>query len=399
MKSFFSSLPQSRVNSIDILRALTMILMIFVNDLWSLKDIPAWLEHVERGVDGMGLADSVFPAFLFIVGLSMPFALEVRRQKGDTQGQLLLHVLTRGVALLIMGVFLVNGESINAAATGMPRIFYNTLCCLSFIVIWNLDSKGSDKTLGYVSKAIGFIALLILAYYYRGGKEPNIETFQPHWWGILGLIGWAYLASGLITVLAKNNFYIILGAWVLFAVLSMASHAHLLPKSLSFIPDAIRGGTLTGLTMGGVLTAYVFQYFRNKQDNKNLTLVLLGISALWIVLSIITRPYWGLAKLGATPAWLFLCSAFTLLTFIGVYWLVDVYGKEKWFSIIRPAGTDTLLCYLIPYFAYATTRSLSIHIPEAIRIGTIGLIKSLLFAIVCAAITKLLVKSGVRLKL
>jgi predicted acyltransferase len=41
-----------------------MILMIFVNDLWSLKDIPAWLGHVERGVDGIRLADIVFPAFL-----------------------------------------------------------------------------------------------------------------------------------------------------------------------------------------------------------------------------------------------------------------------------------------------------------------------------------------------
>ena len=78
----------TRINSIDILRALTMILMIFVNDLWSLKNIPAWLGHVEHGVDGIGLADTVFPAFLFIVGMSMPFALQARKQKGDTTWQL-----------------------------------------------------------------------------------------------------------------------------------------------------------------------------------------------------------------------------------------------------------------------------------------------------------------------
>ena len=68
------------IASIDILRALNMVLMIFVNDLWSLKDIPAWLGHVERGVDGMGLADAVFPAFLFIVGLSLPYAINNRRK-------------------------------------------------------------------------------------------------------------------------------------------------------------------------------------------------------------------------------------------------------------------------------------------------------------------------------
>src|SRR6185436_15419171 len=95
------------VASIDILRALNMILMIFVNDLWSLNGIPAWLEHVERGVDGIGLADVVFPAFLFIVGLSLPYAINNRRQKGDTEFQLVTHALSRTIALLVMGVFLV----------------------------------------------------------------------------------------------------------------------------------------------------------------------------------------------------------------------------------------------------------------------------------------------------
>ena len=58
----------SRIHSIDVFRALTMLLMIFVNDLWTLKDIPEWLGHKPADVDGIGLADVVFPAFLFIVG-------------------------------------------------------------------------------------------------------------------------------------------------------------------------------------------------------------------------------------------------------------------------------------------------------------------------------------------
>src|SRR6187549_2746295 len=119
-----------RITAIDILRALTMILMIFVNDLWSLTNIPAWLEHVERGVDGIGLADIVFPAFLFIVGLSMPYAIDARRKKGATDWELVQHVLLRTAALLIMGVYLVNGENLNAEATGFPRLVWNTLACI-----------------------------------------------------------------------------------------------------------------------------------------------------------------------------------------------------------------------------------------------------------------------------
>src|SRR5688572_19416295 len=131
------SIPVTRIDSIDIVRALTMVLMIFVNDLWSLKDIPEWLEHVEQGVDGIGLADVVFPAFLFIVGLSLPYAINNRRKKGDTDWQLTKHVLVRTIALLVMGVFLVNGETINGEASGMPRPLWNVLCCTSFILIWN----------------------------------------------------------------------------------------------------------------------------------------------------------------------------------------------------------------------------------------------------------------------
>src|SRR5436190_21074136 len=151
------SIPFTRVASIDIVRALTMVLMIFVNDLWSLKNIPEWLEHVKPGEDGIGLADVVFPAFLFIVGLSLPFAVENRRKKGDTEWQLVKHVLLRTMALLVMGVFLVNGETINQAATGTLGYIWYPLSCLSFILIWNSYSKNTNRYLVYTLKAIGII--------------------------------------------------------------------------------------------------------------------------------------------------------------------------------------------------------------------------------------------------
>ena len=61
-------MPTRRLGSIDVIRALTMYFMVFVNDLWTDKDIPAWLEHAPGKADAMGFADIIFPAFLFIVG-------------------------------------------------------------------------------------------------------------------------------------------------------------------------------------------------------------------------------------------------------------------------------------------------------------------------------------------
>ena len=388
-----------RVTTIDILRALTMVLMIFVNDLWSLTNIPAWLGHVDQGVDGIGLADVVFPAFLFIVGLSIPYAMENRKRKGDGDLQLLKHLLWRTLALLVMGVFLVNGETVNAAATGMPRYVWGPACALSFILIWNAYPKKMAPVLVYSLRAVAIAALLVLAFIYRGGSDDALTTFGPKWWGILGLIGWAYLVSGLVAIIAKERLLIIAAAWMFFSILSMLYHAGLVPDVLSFIPSAILGGTLVGLTMGGVLTATIFRYYRARQENKTLTLVLLGFAAVLIGLTFLTRPHWGLAKLGATPAWLFLCSAFTILAFIVIYWVADVFKKDKWFDIVKPAGIATLLCYLIPYFAYFTTRALGINLPDFVLDGGVGLLKSFFFALLCVFITGGLIRAGVRMKL
>ncbi|MFA6947237.1 MAG: DUF5009 domain-containing protein, partial [Pedobacter sp.] len=146
-----------RISSIDILRAITMVLMIFDNDFWSLTDIPEGLRHVKRGVDGIGFSDVIFPAFLFIVGLSLPYAIQNRIKKGDSNFDLLRHVLLRTLALLVMGVFLVNGESVNYAAMGIPGWLWGPLCCLCFILIWNTYSNKVNKLLVNILKITGII--------------------------------------------------------------------------------------------------------------------------------------------------------------------------------------------------------------------------------------------------
>jgi heparan-alpha-glucosaminide N-acetyltransferase len=74
-----------RLHSIDVFRAVTMFLMIFVNDVDAVTNIPEWIKHVDAHTDGLGFADTIFPAFLFIVGLSLPFAIRNRINKGYSQ--------------------------------------------------------------------------------------------------------------------------------------------------------------------------------------------------------------------------------------------------------------------------------------------------------------------------
>lgn len=390
----------SRIAAIDILRGLTMALMIFVNDLWSVKDAPQWLKHVERDVDGMGLADVIYPAFIFIVGMSLYFAFLNRKAKGDSAVKLLLHVVERTAGLLVMGLFLVNGEMINGEATGIVRPVWNVLCCLSFILIWNLYPKQANKIWIIAIRISGVVILLILAILYRGG-EDGTDTFGIHWWGILGGIGWAYFAAALILIIGGNNFYSILGAFIFFSGVSMASKAGLIPHGgiLFFIPNPIRGGTFAALAIGGVLTSFIFHYFMKLNDNAKLFFLLSLFALILIGLSIYTRTFWGISKLSRTPAWLFICSALTIITFLIIYLLADLRKKDSWFNIIKPAGSDTLLCYLVPYFLYAAMRLSGFKWPEFLVASPIGLIKTVLFVLLCIWITRMLNKAGVRLKL
>src|SRR5580693_2106615 len=107
-----SATPAPRITSIDALRGFVMFTMIFVNDLAGAPEnlVPNWMVHFSdrhKHGSGMTFVDLVFPGFLFIVGMSIPFALG----KAMPFWKKLLHILTRTLALLALGILMVNGEN------------------------------------------------------------------------------------------------------------------------------------------------------------------------------------------------------------------------------------------------------------------------------------------------
>lgn len=384
-----------RIAAIDITRALTMFLMIFVNDLWSLHDIPTWLEHTAAKDDGMGLADSVFPAFLFIVGMSIPYAVSNRIKKGDTLWQQIRHVVERSIGLLVMGLFFVNGENLNAEATGMPRGVWNIICCICFIFIWNQYPKKFPKTAQNVIKGVGIITLLMMAWICRGGEGQELQRFSTYWWGILGLIGWAYLVSALVYVLGKGNFIVNVVAWLLCLGYSMAVHGDIAPGIFGYIAD----GAMPALVLGGAVVSQIFRHYSTAGKWQSVIGVLGALGVVLLTAGFLTRPVWGISKIMATPSWVLICSAITIGLFLFTYWLGDLQQKASWFNGIKAAGTDTLLCYLIPYFAYALFSLAHFSFPEAISGGAIGIVKSLVFSFLMIQIAGWISKGGIRLKL
>jgi predicted acyltransferase len=388
-----------RMPAVDLLRGFTMLLMVFVNDLWSLKDVPTWMLHVVPDADGMGLSDVVFPAFLFITGLSLPLAISARKKRGDGPLELVQHIVTRAFALIVMGLFLVNGEYLNAEATGVSRHVWYVASCSAFILIWNQYPGLKERKWVKLFRSAGVILLLGMAWIYRGGQTGIPYVFKPHWWGILGLIGWAYLAAGLVSVAARGRITAILAGWIAFSGISMMHHADIIPKVFYILPEPIIGGTMTALALGGVLSMMVYQSVNNGKWTRKQAWLLPGVVTLLVTAYLITRPIWGLSKQHATPAWLFICSAITLTGFAIMIQVARGNANRLWLHPLRMAGANTLLTYLMPFYGYALLAMIPIKLPGWLLTSPLGLLKSVLFALICAGIAGRLGRRLIRLKL
>lgn len=393
------STPTNRLASIDIFRAITMMLMIFVNDLWSLRDIPDWLGHTQTHEDGMGLADVVFPAFLFIVGLSVPMAIEARQKKGENKLQVALHIGKRSFALVVMGVLMVNLENINRELIPISKQLWQILMAVGFMLIWNnyKDKKAFGKVPEWVPQLVGMGVLVFLCAIYAGGTAENPAWLKVHWWGILGLIGWAYFFCSIIYLLAGGRLFIIAAALLALYLLNIHDSSGLLgglPKSLLVV-----GASNHASVMSGIFVSLLLAAARREEDVRKFVLSCIGLAAALMAFGFVTRPEWGISKNMGTPSWVAICAGISTLSFLVIYLIADVWKKTSWAAIVAPAGRSTLTCYLVPYWFYPIFMvTIAAVLPSWATEGLAGIVKSLLFSLLVIYITSLLEKVNIRLK-
>nr|WP_295931579.1 DUF5009 domain-containing protein [uncultured Dyadobacter sp.] len=395
--------PSLRLDSIDVFRAITMFLMIFVNDLWSLEDVPDWLKHSKAAEDAMGLSDVVFPGFLFIVGLSIPFAIASRRQKGDSDGTILRHIAERTFALLLMGIFIVNYENIAGSAMVVSKYVWEIGMVIAFFLIWNVYPANPKKSGLYTAmKVAGYLLLAVLAWVYKGGDPENPSWMETHWYGILGLIGWSYLLGAVTFLFTRERLAWVIAGWLFFALFNLADFAGMLAflEPVQKYVWIVGSGSMPAFVMAGVTGSAIYRsYAKENAAGSRFLWVLLALGAVSLLYGFGTRPFWGISKIRATPAWVGICSGISFIAFAFFFWLVDLKKQKDWANVLRPAGTATLTCYLIPYIWYAVITLLGISLPLFLRTGVIGLIKSLCFSLLVILLTGLINRVGIKLKI
>jgi predicted acyltransferase len=107
--------PQ-RLVSLDLLRGLAVIGMIVVNEMAGMEG-PVYPLLLHSHWDGLTIADVVFPAFLFMVGVSIPLSL---KRKDDVDYS---RILWRVLRLLLLGFILSNIFWLSNFSSGTWRLF------------------------------------------------------------------------------------------------------------------------------------------------------------------------------------------------------------------------------------------------------------------------------------
>lgn len=376
-----------------------MFFMIFVNDVDGVTRIPEWIKHVDEHTDGLGFADTIFPAFLFIVGLSVPFALNKRMQSGENKFKIAWHIILRSAALIIMGFFHVNTENYSNAAL-LPEPAFEIIITLAFFLIW-LDYKpGMNKLNQNILQGFGIAILIVMAFLYKGEHHNNIVGMRPQWWGILGLIGWGYLTCALFYLITNGKFYgqvIALIFFLCFNVIAHSSYKDFLLPVKSF-PLLIGNGSMASFIMAGIVISLM--YNRSKQNKQQTFFAWLFFLAIaFIAFGFLTRPVGGISKINDTPAWTGICTGISVIVFAVLIFIVDIKNKSNWFKIIKPAGTSTLTCYLIPYFLYSIMYVFNFDYPDFFNHGIGGIFRSFATAFIVIFITGFFEKKNLRLKL
>jgi predicted acyltransferase len=322
----------ARISSIDTLRGFDMFWITggdaFFMALFTFLGTPFFmglakqLEH--PAWTGFHFYDLIMPLFLFIMGLSMPFSITRRVERGDSRRKLYLHVIRRSIILYILGMI------------------YQGLLGFDFE---NLRYTGVLHRIAFCYLAG---ALILLNFKQRGQM----------WWAIgITLCYW------LVLLLVPVPSY---GAYNLTPEGNLAGYIDrlYLPGSFCCYEYGDNEGILTNFpAIASVLLGTLAGHRLIKQEShsdKMKFFVIGGISL--IAISIPLNLIYPINKSLWTGSYLALTTGLSLLAFWLFYWIIDVKGYTKWAFPFRVLGMNCITIYVLTgIFDFGIIAKIFIH--------------------------------------
>lgn len=306
---------KARLLSLDVLRGLSVIGMVLVNSIAVYhydtgREVYAPLLHAPWA--GLTVADLVFPFFIFMVGVSLPFALAGAKASGGLSGPVTLKLLKRAAILFLVGLGLT----------------------LSF-AYWD----GSIRLLGVLQR-IGLTffaaAVLYLSFSPRSLAAMAIIILT----GYHGLLMLDIPDATRDLLMPGQNF----SSWFDRAILGDMIYHPTAP--LPFEPEGILGtlpsiaqallGSLTGLylkTKGGSI-----------ETVGRLAIAGVALTALGYALA----PFHPIIKAVWSSSFVLVTTGLALITFAFLIWAVDLKGHRSWAVTFAQAfGINAITAYVV----------------------------------------------------
>lgn len=310
-----------RYLALDVLRGMTIALMILVNTPGSWQYVYAPLRHAEW--HGCTPADLVFPFFLFVVGVSLFFSFT--KYPINLSKDSLLRVGRRTLLIFVIGVF------INSYPQWMTD--YSHLRIMG--------------VLQRIALAYGIAALIVISA--PRMWLPGIGVFiLLIYWGILYLFGgsYPYGLPGNVTIpfdraiLGENHLYRGFG--------------------IPFDPEGILSSLPSVVTvLIGYLTGMMIQ--ETARDRVPVKLSTFGLAFtiagyLWGLVLPINKPLW-------TSSYVLYTAGMASVLFALLIYIIDLKGYKKWSLLFSVFGMNPLFLFILSVF-WGKTLRLVICIPN-----------------------------------
>ncbi len=390
----------TRITSIDIFRGFTMAMMIFVNDLADVHGLSKWTYHMPANVDAMTYVDMVFPTFLFLVGMSLPLAVRQRLKRDPSLPKLWLHVALRAVGLVALGLVLANAEGGDASRMHLNPSVWALLALVGAVLLWMVYGTGMGRHLVRGLRGVGAALLLLMFAIFRRrlahGGEGWIDFSYPE---ILGLIGLTYLAVSILYIPLRRWTWAPLACFAAMLAFNIACCAKWITIRPPIYVWPWDNGAMAMITFGGVVVSTIFLGEHRWVTTRQKMMPALAFAVLTLVLGLLLRPL-GISKIRATPTWSLWSIGASTVLFMALYGICDVRRWTVWAALLRPAGENTLLTYLLPDFYFYLVSWLGVgYVLGHWNAGAAGILRSVLFTIAMLLLSGLLTRAKLRLQL
>lgn len=393
--------PATRLASIDILRGLTMTVMIFVNELSGVKGLPWWNYHMKAEIDAMTYVDMVFPFFLFIVGLSLPIAIRSRLKRNPSLGALWMHVAARTAGLMTLGLILANADDGDARRMMVRPAVWAIVAILGAALFLN-DYGAFNPRLVRGLRIAGVAIVVAMFAIYRHTAHPGhgawIDFDYPE---ILGLIGYTYFAVCILYIPTRRWLWAPLGWFLAMMALNVltAGKWEQATERLPYWYFPFSNGVMTGIVFAGMVTSVIFLGGHRWQTLRQKTWLGLSFAIAALIAGWYLTPL-GISKIRGTPTWGLYSIGAAVLLFTALYWICDIGKHTGWAFFARPAGANTLTTYLLPDLWYYILWAAGIRFFDThFNYGLPGVVRCVLFTAFILAVAALLTRWRIRLRL